>query len=170
MDSTITTWSGRKFSFLNPEPTDIVIEDIAHALSLQCRFNGHSTEFYSVAEHSVGVCRLVESMGEGRNIVLTALLHDAAEAYLGDVVSPLKHRLPDYRKFENVIEAAIAQRFSLVYPFPKSVHIADKKLLEKEFGSLHPFNGTTTLSCLPPKEAEKLFLSEFRRVGLSNGS
>mgnify|MGYP001281995576 CR=1 FL=1 len=164
MDSTITTWSGRKFNFLNPEPTSIVIEDIAHALSLQCRFNGHSTEFYSVAEHSVGVCRLVESLGEDRNTVMTALLHDAAEAYLGDVVSPLKQKLPDYRGFEGVVEAAVAAKFSLIYPFPKVVHVADKELLHREFGSLHPFNATTTMSCLSPKDAEQLFLDEFRRV------
>lgn len=160
----ITTWSGQKFNFLNPEPTSIILEDIAHALSLQCRFNGHCDEFYSVAEHSVRVCHLVESFGMKRSIVLTALLHDAAEAYTGDVVSPIKKLLPEFKKIEKNLEERIADRFSLIYPFPEIVHTADKQILNEEFESLKPFCSGTPRRCLGPKEAELLFIQNFNRL------
>lgn len=167
MNSYITTWSGRKFNFLNPEPTHIVIEDIAHALSLQCRFNGHCSEFYSVAEHCVEVSRLIEAQGHPRNIVMTALLHDAAEAYIGDVVSPLKKVLVDYQDIEYTVESAIADKFSLVFPMPEAVREADREVLLLEFGSLQPFTDTPgRLRCLPPKEAETLFMGEYKRLCL----
>tara|TARA_Y100000114_G_C11761900_1_gene330251 strand:+ start:768 stop:1316 length:549 start_codon:yes stop_codon:yes gene_type:complete len=169
MDSIINTWGGRKFNFLNPEPTDIFIEDIAHALSLQCRFNGHCTDFYSVAEHSVEVMRVVESLGAENNIIMTALLHDAAEAYIGDVVSPLKKVLKDYQEIERRVESTIAKRFSLVYPMPEVVGFADKNVLEREFRTLDPFseNGASYKG-LEPKDAEELFLKEYRRLSLGN--
>jgi len=170
MDSNITTWGGRKFNFLNPEPTSIFIEDIAHALSLQCRFNGHSTDFYSVAEHSVEVSKLVESQGATNKIIMTALLHDAAEAYIGDVVSPLKKVLEDYQEIEHRVESAIAERFSLVFPMPDIVKRADKETLEREFRSLRPFiDKRNKMRCLSPKRAEALFLHEYRRLCLRDG-
>lgn len=164
MEPFIRTWSGRKFNLLTPEPTTILIEDIAHALSLQCRFNGHCDEFYSVAEHSVEVCKLVEKIGMKRNIVLTALLHDAAEAYTGDVVSPLKNLLPEFKRIESNLERHIAERFGLVYPFPEAVHVADKKMLQKEFSSLKPFCNDSPRKCLSPSMAEAEFLSHFYRL------
>lgn len=164
MKTYITTWSGQKFNFLNPEPTSILLEDIAHALSLQCRFNGHCDTFYSVAEHSVRVCNLVEASGMKRNIVLTALLHDAAEAYTGDVVSPIKKLLPEFKKIEANLEKHIAERFSLTYPFPEEVHLADKQALQEEFENLKPFCDGEPRECLSPKEAERLFIETFNRL------
>ena len=166
MEDIINTWGGQPFDFINPQPTSIFIEDIAHALSLQCRFNGHCDKFYSVAEHSIEVCRLVESRGYSLVVIMTALLHDAAEAYIGDIVSPLKKRLPDYREIERGIEKAVADKFSIQYPFPKEVHKADKDILELEFASLKPFSEKPSdlLRCMPPEMAEAEFLAEFRRL------
>ncbi|MEM4379972.1 MAG: hypothetical protein QXL01_04720, partial [Thermoplasmatales archaeon] len=83
MEPWIETYSGKKFDYLAQSELDI--EDIAHALSNLCRFNGHTRVFYSVAEHSVNVSSMVPP-----ELKIAALLHDAAEAYIGDVPSPLK--------------------------------------------------------------------------------
>src|SRR5690242_720613 len=113
----IRTYTGRAFSPLDPNPDDIVIEDIAHALSLNCRFTGHVRWHYSVAQHSVLCSEIVPS-----EYALTALLHDASEAYLSDIARPIKQQ-PDfgdtYLRYEGALERAIAERFSLDYPFPK---------------------------------------------------
>lgn len=92
----IQTYSGRRFFPLDPRPADVKIEDIAHALSNKCRFNGHCLTFYSVAEHSVRVATLAMSRhggAEKSTIGLQALLHDAAEAYLPDICSPIKRQV-----------------------------------------------------------------------------
>lgn len=107
-DAWIQTVSGKKFPLDDPDPSLIDIEDIAHALSLLVRFNGHGTRFYSVAEHSVHVSHEVAP-----DLALVGLLHDAAEAYLGDVPAPLKRALRDFQRFENRMEKAVAARFGL---------------------------------------------------------
>ena len=84
-DPWIETYTGRKFFPLNPRARDLCIEDIAHALAMTCRYNGHCSEFYSVAQHSCIVSDLCEERWK-----MAGLMHDAAEAYLGDVVSPVK--------------------------------------------------------------------------------
>lgn len=84
----IQTHSGKAFDVTRPEPGDVVIEDIAHALCMLCRFNGHTDRFYSVAEHSLLVLRCCETCSPAT--ALTALLHDAHEAYTGDLADPLK--------------------------------------------------------------------------------
>jgi hypothetical protein len=86
----IVTYTGRRFHFLDPKIDEISIEDIAHALSNVCRFTGHTKRFYSVAEHSCLVSALCDNRLEG-------LLHDASEAYMSDLSSPLKMLVPDYK-------------------------------------------------------------------------
>ncbi len=92
------TYSGIKFDLLNPTQDMIDIEDIAHALSMQCRWNGHCKYFYSLAEHSYHTSYLVPE-----KLALHALLHDAAEAYCGDLITPLKDQLPNFKKIEHKI-------------------------------------------------------------------
>lgn len=101
----IETFTGKKFHFLNPQPDEICIEDIAHALSNTCRFTGHCSFFYSVAEHSISVAKLTDS--------LEGLLHDASEAYITDISSPLKPLLSNYRDIERRITKAIERQFNL---------------------------------------------------------
>ena len=99
-------YSGKAIDPLNLKPEDIRITDIAHALSNICRYGGHCAHFYSVAEHSVRVADIVP-IGIG----LAALLHDAAEAYLGDVIRPLKHLFPDIMKTEAKVAQLIMNKY-----------------------------------------------------------
>lgn len=139
----IHTHSGRRFYPLDPRPEDIAIEDIAHALSNICRFNGHCARFYSVAEHSLQVAfhvswdkTYVATLGT----TLAALLHDASEAYLCDIPLPLKTMqvMAPYRAMEASVEAAIAERFGLPHPMPAVVKRHDQMALATERRDLIP--------------------------------
>ena len=123
----IRTYTGRYIDPLNPTPEDIHIEDIAHALSHQCRFGGHTTLFYSVAEHSLDVLSRVNADR------LAALLHDASEAYLLDIPSPVKYRLPGYREAEDRLMAVIAEKFGFHWPLSAEVKNADREALVYEW-------------------------------------
>jgi 5'-deoxynucleotidase YfbR-like HD superfamily hydrolase len=111
MSQWIQTASGLKFPLLDIEPSAIRIEDIAHALSMLCRFNAHCSRFYSVAEHSVHVSHEIRP-----DLALVGLMHDAAEAYIGDVPSPLKKHLTQFQEIEERLIAAIAERFRFAMP------------------------------------------------------
>jgi uncharacterized protein len=125
----IQTHSGRRFCPTNPNPDAIVIQDIAHALSMQCRFSGHCKHFYSVGQHSVLVSYICDSQD-----ALWGLLHDAAEAYLVDFPRPLKRsgKFQAYIDFENQMQEAICRRFGLPLTEPPSVKKADTALLATE--------------------------------------
>src|SRR5690606_28894528 len=103
----IRTHSGNYIDVLNPNPDLIDINDIAHSLSMQCRFGGHTKVFYSVAQHSVECAKRVSP-----EFQLAALLHDASEAFLLDIPSPIKHRLTNYKEIENTLMQVIAKKFS----------------------------------------------------------
>jgi hypothetical protein len=128
--SSIKTFTGR-VDPLNPIVDAINIEDIAHALARQCRYNGHCVGFLSVARHSIWVAEYLKSEGYDETMQLTGLLHDAAEAYLGDLVRPLKHtefgKL--YLEVEEILEGVIAERFGLPFPIPAEVRAADDYVL-----------------------------------------
>lgn len=131
--STILTYSGRTIDLLAPEVAQLKLTDIAHSLSNLCRFTGHVSTFYSVAEHSVYCSRIVEPQD-----ALCALLHDATEAYLGDVSSPLKRLLPNYKVLEDAMWSAIAFRFKLPLTMPAAVKHADMVMLATERRDLMP--------------------------------
>lgn len=128
-DAWIQTYSGRRFTPTNPNPDAIVIQDIAHALSMQCRFSGHVNKFYSVAQH----CVLVSYICNHED-ALWGLLHDATEAYLVDVPRPLKRsgKFDAYLEFEAVMQKAVCKRFGLSEIEPASVKQADAILLATE--------------------------------------
>lgn len=123
----IRTASGCRFDYLDPRPEQIEIEDIAHALASIPRYVGHSPLPVSVAEHSVRVCRILP-----RKLQLVGLMHDATEAYVLDLPSPLKALLPDYQAIEKRVWAAIAARFSLPLEFPAEIKAADRVVLATE--------------------------------------
>lgn len=123
----IQTYTGRKFYPLSPRAEDIDIVDIAHALSQKCRFTGHCSEFWSVANHSITVA----DECTGKN-ALIALMHDAAEAYMPDVASPIKSLLPDVMEMERVLWKCIAERFDLPLEMPIEVKNVDLLVLESE--------------------------------------
>ena len=126
----LETASGLKFDPLNPKPDQITIEDIAHALSQVCRFAGHTRHFYSVAQHSyLGSFLVPEEDAKW------FLLHDASEAYIGDLISPLKYLTEAgkaYRPIEKRIMQVICQKFGLPEVQPPSVHAADVAMLYAE--------------------------------------
>jgi len=125
------TFTGRAFWPLDPRPEEIDRADIAHALSLLCRYGGHVRRFYSVAEHCVLMSRVVAP-----EYALWALLHDAAEAYMVDLPRPLKRQFPDYRAAEDNLMAYICKRFDLPVMCPPEVKDADNRILLDERGAL----------------------------------
>lgn len=113
--SSVRTITGRYIDVLNPDTGDIVIEDIAHGLAMICRYGGHVAAHYSVGEHSLNVAAQLRRMFGDEHLALAGLLHDASEAYLGDVVRPLKHAddMATYRLVEALMEVQIARRFGV---------------------------------------------------------
>ncbi len=167
--ATIYTYGGGTIEPLNPDPEDITIEAIAHALALQCRWTGHTTRRYSVAEHCVHVSRMVPKAQR-----LDALMHDASEAYLSDLARPIKHA-PGlgsvYLEVERKLEEAIAVRFGTAPP-PMSAEIkdADNAMLWREAKQLVPHlgvempdvpSGTPRVRCWDEYEAEYEFLQRY---------
>lgn len=126
----IETFTGLAFHLLEPAQDEICIEDIAHALSQQCRYTGHTRRFLSVAEHSYNVSLLVPESDQ-----LWGLLHDASEAYIGDLSRPLKHSTPagaPYLEIEDRIMREICRKFDLPFKMPPSVKRADNMMLLAE--------------------------------------
>lgn len=129
------TFTGRAFYPLDPRVEDIDPEDIAHALSMLCRYNGQTKFFYSVAEHCVLMSEWVESVA-GPYDALWTLLHDASEAYMGDMVRPLKRSMPSYRAAEDNLMAFICTRFGINVEVPPIVKEADNRILMDERAKL----------------------------------
>lgn len=127
----IRTVSGIYVNVVNPTTDMICIEDIAHALSRIPRFGGHLKEYYTVAQHSV-MC----AMASTPEHQYAALMHDASEAYLLDIPSPLKLHLPEYKVIEDNMMRVIAQALGVVFPFAKEIKQVDSVMLEKEWGRL----------------------------------
>ena len=107
----ITTYSGRHFYPLSPDPDDILIEDIAHALSLICRGNGQVRIFHSVGEHCLGCALEARARGYSERVILGCLLHDASVCYMSDVPRPFKKELKDYQEIEDKLLSCIYKKF-----------------------------------------------------------
>jgi hypothetical protein len=169
------TFTGRAFYPYDLREEDFCIEDIAHALSMLCRYGGHCKRFYSVAEHSVAVSHLVEPKN-----ALAGLMHDATEAYLVDMPRPIKVGFPQYKEMEGKLWSMIARRFDLPEDLPAEVHRADGEMLWHEMSVLlHPVPeglewgmGTARpevidadlIYCLSPEAAEHVFLQRFKEL------
>lgn len=135
MTPSIQLSNGLYYNFENPDPSVITLEVVANALANICRFTGHVSRFYSVAEHCVR-CSYLGPDDEA----LERLMHDAAEALVADMPSPMKRMagMEAYRAADHAAEAVIAKRFNLTYPWPVSVGIADIKMLATEWVDLLP--------------------------------
>lgn len=168
------TFTGKRFNFLDATIDDVDIGDIAHSLSLKCRFSGMSKDFISVAEHSIHVSKICP------NHPLEGLLHDAAEAYTGDISRPFKMYLkkvsPEFREAEERIERLVAEKFNLIYPFPPEIKEADNALLlaerkkymnesvlwdESFFDNVKPYEGEIYGNF--PQVAESWFLRRYNK-------
>ena len=134
----LTVFSGKRINPIATKRDDIDWEDIMHSLSMQCRFNGHIKEFYSVAQHCVLVYNLAVADGWDPygEVALSCLMHDATEAYLMDIPTPIKIHLPEYMKWEDELWEEIASYCKLPNPMPKEVHEYDKIALKLEMNAL----------------------------------
>jgi 5'-deoxynucleotidase YfbR-like HD superfamily hydrolase len=172
------TASGQLFDILAFDPWAITLEDVAHGLSNICRFGGHTVSFYSVAQHSVLVSQLCDT-ADGQ----IGLLHDATEAYLGDIISPLKRQpgMEVYRDIEAKMADAVAIRFGVPGMETPSVDLADRLAVFLEMRDL--MRGTpmkyglrvarpdlsvlgVEVVPLPPPEAKALFLARAEELGI----
>jgi 5'-deoxynucleotidase YfbR-like HD superfamily hydrolase len=177
MGNEIMTYKGHLVDPFNYKTEFVNIKDIARALSMTCRFGGHVDKFYSVAEHSVYVSKFV---GNDVNTQLWALLHDASEAYVGDVPKPIKHHFKEIDQAEDSIMKCIASRFNLTDDkIPDIVHQVDKNIvfyeaiqLKKKYkdskewkyfdtGIIPVFNYKIGMN---PKKAETIFLARFNEL------
>lgn len=170
-------FSGRPFFLTDPKAREVDIRDIAHSLANQCRFNGHTKKFYSVAQHSVIVSENVPT-----NLALEGLLHDAGETYVTDLAKPVKVLVEGaYTELENTMDHIICEAFDLKYEncHAGPVKIADKRTVATERRDLmHPSQGTNwgdigkegfnvfPFKIIPigPEEAEELFLKRYRQL------
>lgn len=174
MELYIETYSGKRIYFNDLRIEDISIEDIAHALSQICRFTGHTKEFYSVAQHSVLVSDNQTTLAEKR----AGLMHDASEAYINDLASPLKIYLGNcgYSTLEEQFHQAINDKFNVDEGMTTNIKKADLRALFTEkrdvtnnsasdwgWGyDIEPFE--EVIVPLPPKEAKALFLKRFKEL------
>ena len=187
MSDYIRTSSGVKFYPLNPDPQGILIEDIAHALSLLCRGNGHVKVFFSVGQHCIHCAKEAEQRGYSTRLILACLLHDASEAYLSDITRPVKQHLQDYCRYEEHLLEVIYKKFlgsPLSQEEQKLVKIIDddmlyydlRDLLNESVGELvnksvsgqEPRTAPVMYSSFsykerPFKEVEEEYLSLFRK-------
>lgn len=150
----IRTYSGIAINVIDPEPDQIDIRDIAHSLSMQPRFAGHLPRLYSVAQHSIEVSNYVSP--ENR---LAGLLHDAAEAYLLDIPSPIKPFISNYKQIEGKVMKAIAEKFGFAWPLDPEIKIVDKYMVEYEWHCIVRHQGK--LFHYDSEEAEHRFLGRF---------
>lgn len=183
------TFSGRKFYPLHPRPEDVELADIAHGLAHVCRYGGHPRTFYSVAEHCVHVCDVVgthalnagHSFEVARAYAQEALLHDSSEAYIGDMIRPLKHQpeMLEFRKAEAKIEAAVFERFGIrsTEDSHEVIKAIDNRILVDEITQLMPDPGMyldgaladespigITIRGWQPERAKREFLERFRTL------
>lgn len=170
----IQTYCSRQFWVIDPRPDDFDIRDIAHALSLICRFNGHCLRFYSVAEHSILMAIYFLKKGQYAN-AYWALMHDCTEAYLCDVPRPIKPLLPGYKEVENNLMRMAAIKFGLQgSAMPTAVKDVDYAILfaeaEQNMGPapevwnspVKPLN--VKLQYWTPEQAERNFLMVFEAI------
>lgn len=170
MDSPyVSTFLGNRFFLTRPHIDDVAIEDIAHGLAYQCRFNGQTSAFYSVAQHSLMVMALVPPA-----LHFQALLHDAAEAYLGDMVKPLKLLFPEFSVIEARVMEIIGQRFAIdLTRLDLAIKRADLIALATEKRDLMPYSAEAwsylegieplpgIIAPMDPQAAKEAFLEAF---------
>ena len=156
----IRTFSGIYMNVFEPTIEMICIEDIAHALSHQCRFGGHLPDFYSVAQHCI---LMSERMHESHQ--LAALLHDASEAYLLDIPSPIKKGLINYKDLEDNLMNLIAKRFGFEYPLHEKVKEVDNFMLQWEWSTLMLNKRMfPPIKCISSTEAKEMFFTTFKEL------
>ena len=180
MGNYITTYTGKHFEPANPDPEAIRIEDIAHALSLICRGNGHVKTFWSVGEHCICCAKEAQARSLSNRIALACLLHDASECYMSDIPRPFKRELQEYREHEERLLDIIYKKFlgSPLTPEERSqMEEIDDAMLwydlenllgEKQFGEIPLLHIDLDYTVRPFRDVEKEYLELFRRFSRKN--
>ncbi len=177
---TVAVYSGRMINVSNLQPEDIDLRDIAHALSLQCRYNGHCRFHYSVAQHSVAVCNFVLEETNNLRAGLVALLHDASEAYISDIVRGCKRQMPAYCELEAQVQDRIFKKLGLIeyQDYHDVVKKWDNRVLKSEVlalirGKGHDWPGFDEVKAaqleileLSPGQAEDAFLVALNNLSM----
>ena len=153
----IRTFTGKYVNVFEPTPEMICIEDIAHALAQQPRFGGHLPTFYSVASHSLNCSYLAETSQEK----LEALMHDASEAYLLDIPSPIKKRLNNYKEIEHRLMVLIGEKFGFQWPMSDTMVTIDESMLVAEWNYLMLKKESWKINLYDEKKTEWEFLRTF---------
>ena len=122
----ITSFLGKEINLIDIDSSQITLEDIAHGLSYLCRYSGQCRHFYSVGQHSINCLKVSDVFGYDEKLKIYTLLHDASEAYICDIPSPLKRLLPEYKKYEISLQDAIYERFNL-----EKITPTDKRLVKQ---------------------------------------
>ena len=168
MNDFVGTYSGRHFHFLDPQVEDVCIDDIAYQLSRTNRWGGACRPSMNVADHSVRVSQMLLRGGHSLLVQMQGLLHDAAEAYLGDVPSPIKAHLPNYHALELLAESVIFEALGVKYPLDPMVKVADVEAYRWEYRDLmagtdvaEPFGNRPTLEPMSPAAAHLAFLCRY---------
>lgn len=168
--SWIMTYSGTRFPLQNPKAEYVVKEDIAHALSLICRFTGHTVFHYSVATHCLLGTYLMFENGLSDRLQLLFLLHDATETWYADISRPLKPLLTSYLELENSAHKIVWEAFGIEPPTEeewKMVKEYDDYMLRVEIAQLMPYPdkfgfepiyGANPIAPILPSESEKMFM------------
>ena len=158
----INVYSGIEFDFQNPTTGMIDINDIARGLAYKPHFGGHSPKFFSIAQHSILVVNMLPYnwIENESDMVLAALLHDAAEAYIGDMIKPIKELLPVFQEIENKIIKVIFKKFDLDIDCLPVIKEYDIKAQEFEFKAF--YKGARYVGYLTPDEALSEFLDYFK--------
>jgi len=151
------TYSGRYIDAFNMKIEDIDIIDIAHSLSLTTRWNGHSKEPYSISEH----CVWMAERATAPETKMEALLHDASEAYIVDVPTPIKKRMPEYLIVEEQIMKLVAEKFGFNHKMSDEVKKLDRQALEFEWENKVLDNTFKSMDCY---EAERRFLESYYSI------
>lgn len=163
LDGTMRTYSGNKLSFINPTPDSINIKDISRGLAYKAHFAGQTHHFFSIAQHSMMVADLIpDRLRHDRKFMLLALLHDASEAYTGDIVKPLKVLIPDFVEIEKRIMQAVCTRFEIDYN--RLPELKEYDLMAQNIEYRNFYKGEKTIKYLSPAAADIYF--RFRFVNL----
>lgn len=176
----VNTVNGNLIDLHNLNPYEIDLDDIATGLANQCRYNGQVKKFYSVAEHCVLLCRWAKKASFNESFQEAILMHDAAEAYVGDIIRGLKQDLPEFSALEDRIIKKIFTRFGIVFPYDHpTIKDLDVRICKDEMRVLQRVNDPkwkswifaddnlrVDIKCWDPKKAKAEFLKECRRLGL----
>lgn len=160
----IRTYKGKWVNVFNPTPEMFDIEDIAHALSHQSRFGGHVNKFYNVANHSILCFQEALNKGLNKKIQLTALMHDASEAYLVDIPRPIKKQFSQYKNIEDGLMYILSDIFEFIWPISKEIEEIDNYVLRLEWDYLmiQNHNDEVNIPIYTIEESKQMFLDIFK--------